>query len=131
MLYDLETQYTELLQKLASLEEGNEETYTIVCYCAAWCRTCQTFEKQFQPLASQHPEHIWVWVDVEEQEDLLIDEDLENFPTVLVQNKKGSVFYGPLPPFSEHIERVLKQAQSQTNYLADIPSFEQLLTAAQ
>lgn len=128
MLYDLETQYTELLQKLSSLDD---ETYTVVCYCAAWCRTCQAFEKQFQALASQQPQHAWVWVDVEEHEALVIDDELENFPTVLVQNKKGSIFYGPLPPFSEHIERVLKQAQSQANYLTDIPSFEQLLTAAQ
>ena len=128
MLYNPETHSTELLQKLST---HDEEAYTVVCYCAAWCRTCQSFEKQFQTLATQLPQHLWVWVDVEEHEALLLDEDLENFPTVLVQNKKGSVFYGPLPPFGEHLERILKQAQKQPTYLADIPSFKQLLTAAQ
>lgn len=117
----------QLQHKLSTL--GDDE-YVIVCFCAAWCRTCNGFKAQFESLASKHPQHAFVWLDIEEHEELLIDEDIEDFPTVLIQNKKGTLFYGPLLPFAEHIERLLQQAQSKAQYIAPVASFEQLLIAA-
>lgn len=117
----------ELQQQLANL---TDKQYAVVCFCAAWCRTCQGFEQQIQSLASKYPQHCFVWVDVEEHDELLIDEDLEDFPTILIQNKKGTLFYGPLLPFAEHIERLLKQAELKPQYTAEVPSFAQLVIAA-
>lgn len=108
---------TELQQHLTTL---SDESYVVVCYCAQWCRTCQGFEVPFAALAEQFPMHVFVWVDVEEHEDLVVVEDLEDFPTILVQTKNGTVFFGPIPPFAEHIERLLQQAPSMptTEHLA-------------
>lgn len=119
----------QLQHKLSVL---TDDEYAVVCFCAAWCKTCNGFKPQFETLATKYTQYAFVWVDVEEHEELLIDEDIEDFPTILIQNKKGTLFYGPLPPFAEHIERLLQQAQTKTQYIDPVASFEQLLiTAAQ
>ena len=117
----------ELLQKLSTQTDSQ---YTIVCFCAAWCRTCNGFEAQIESLELKYPQHSFVWVDVEEHENLLIDEDIEDFPTILIQNKKGTLFYGPLLPFAEHIDRLLQQAEKKPQFGAPVASFEQLVIAA-
>ncbi|HHU95385.1 MAG TPA: thioredoxin family protein [Alcaligenaceae bacterium] len=126
MLYPQKDQ-KELQQKLSSLSDNE---YIVVCFCAAWCRTCQGFEAQIESLEKKYPYHCFVWVDVEEHEELLIDEDIEDFPTILIQNKKGTLFYGPLLPFAEHIDRLLQQAEKNPQFVAPVASFEQLVTAA-
>lgn len=114
-------------QKLLS---STDNQYVIVCFCAAWCRTCKGFESQLEPLVQKYPQHTFVWVDIEEHEELLIDEDIEDFPTVLIQNKKGTLFYGPLLPFAEHIDRLLQQAETNPQYVTPVANFEQLVIAA-
>lgn len=99
------------LNKLhTSLQQRNDEAFTIVCYCAAWCNTCAAYQPQFDQLATQYPQHYFVWVDVEENEELLGDEDVEDFPTILIQNKKGTLFFGSLLPHIEHLQRLLDHA---------------------
>lgn len=126
MLYP-EKNHSDLLQQLAAL---HADQLTIVCYCAAWCKTCAGFESQLAQLVHKYPQHLFVWVDIEEHEELLIDEDLENLPTVLIQNKKGTVFYGPLLPFAEHIDRLLQQASKKMVFTTPVANFEQLVIAA-
>lgn len=116
-----------LQKRLSSLAENQ---YVVVCFCAAWCRTCKGFEAQINPLVQKYPQHTFVWVDIEEHEELLIDEDIEDFPTVLIQNKKGTLFYGPLLPFAEHIDRLLLQAETNPHYVTPVANFEQLVIAA-
>lgn len=125
MLYP-EKNRSELLQQLALLQE---DQLAIVCYCAAWCKTCTGFETQLEQLEQKYPQHLFVWVDIEEHENLLVDEDIEDFPTILIQNKKGTVFYGPLLPFAEHIDRLLQQASKKMVFTHPITNFEQLVIA--
>ncbi|MCQ9617102.1 thioredoxin family protein [Paenalcaligenes niemegkensis] len=93
-----------------TLQEQADDSLTIVCYCAAWCNTCKAYQPQFDELSALHPQHCFVWVDIEENEELLGDEDVDNFPTVLIQNKKGTLFFGPLLPHIEHLQRLLEHA---------------------
>lgn len=83
----------------------------IICYCAAWCRACGGFEEQVKDFAQSHPEAICLWIDIETHEDLLVEEDLENLPSFLIQKDGETLFYAPLPPMIEHIERLYEQAQ--------------------
>lgn len=94
-----------LTQLNTALQES--EAVIVACYCAAWCNTCGAYQASFNELAAQYPHHHFVWVDVEENEALLGDEDVENFPTLLIQNKKGTLFFGPLLPHIEHLQRLL------------------------
>ena len=126
MLYP-EKNRTELLQGLETLQA---DQFVVVCYCAAWCKTCAGFESQLAQLEQKYPQHLFVWVDIEEHEDLLIDEDIEDFPTILIQNKKGTVFYGPLLPFAEHLDRLLQQANKQSTFTHTAADFKALVVAA-
>src|SRR5699024_12159166 len=71
-----ETHTSGLQQRLTAPPDA----WVLVCYCAAWCRTCAGFETAVEQFARAHPDTICVWVDIEEHEDLLMDEDLEDLP---------------------------------------------------
>lgn len=107
-----------LNQLHTSLQCSNNDALVVVCYCAAWCNTCNAYQPQFDQLATQYPQHQFVWVDVEENEELLGDADVDDFPTLLIQNKKGTLFFGSLLPHIEHLQRLLDHADElpiQTN----------------
>lgn len=91
-----------------ALQSHDDEALIVVCYCAAWCNTCAAYQTQFEALATQFSQHCFVWVDIEENEELLGDEDVDNFPTLLLQNKKGTLFFGPLLPHIEHLQQLLE-----------------------
>jgi thioredoxin 1 len=83
-------------------------TWLVACFCAAWCDTCQAYRPKFQKLSQALPQHVFAWIDIEDHPELLGDEDVENFPTVLVQIGSKTVFYGPLLPNISHLEKLLK-----------------------
>ena len=93
-----------------ALQKVAPDSLIVVCYCAAWCDTCKGYQPEFAQLAERHPEHVFVWVDIEENEALLDDHDVENFPTLLVQRQAQNVFFGPMMPQIGHLERLLAQA---------------------
>jgi len=105
--FDAQTQLPALAKQLAA-----HDGLVVACYCAAWCDTCTQYRPAFEALAGRMPAHLFVWVDIEECEALLGDEDIENFPTLLLQSQAGNLFFGPLPPHAEHLERLLRGAQN-------------------
>lgn len=61
-------------------------------------------------MADEHPAHQFVWIDIEDQADLVGDLDVENFPTILIQRGDTVVFYGTMLPEPRQVARLL-QAQ--------------------
>lgn len=90
--------------------QGPHPELLVVCYCAAWCKTCTAYQPLFTSLSSQYPHAVFVWVDVEENEELLGDADVDDFPTLLVQNSAGTLFFGSVLPHIEHLQRLLDHA---------------------
>ncbi|NYT80390.1 thioredoxin family protein [Alcaligenaceae bacterium] len=84
-----------------------EDGLVIACYCAAWCDTCRQYRPDFDGLAQKWPQHTFVWIDIEENPDLLDDEDVENFPTILVQSRAGNLFFGSMLPYISHLEKLV------------------------
>ncbi len=123
--FDAQSQLPELARHLA-----NHEGLVIACYCAAWCDTCRGYRSGFEALAARMPEHVFLWIDIEENEALLDDEDVENFPTVLVQSSRGNVFYGPMLPHPEHLERLLRGVDAQSAVVEEGPGALRGLVAA-
>lgn len=101
------------LAELKLALQNAPDAHIVICFCAEWCRTCQKYQDDFKALAEQWPEHYFVWVDVEELPELLGDEDVEDFPTLQIQTPEGVVFYGPMLPHSEHLDRLLRDFQHQ------------------
>ena len=84
----------------------------VACYCAAWCDTCTIYRTRFDALAQRLPEHAFVWIDIEDFPDLLGDEDVENFPTLLIQRDDDVLFFGTMLPHIEQLERLIQTLQS-------------------
>ena len=86
--------------------------WIVACLCAAWCGTCGSYRAAFDALAARHPDKTFVWIDVEDQADVVGDLDVENFPTLLVQQGDTVAFFGPMLPDAAVAERLL-QAQAE------------------
>lgn len=82
----------------------------IACYCAAWCDTCSEYRPAFEALAARMPEALFVWIDIEDDPEWLGDEDVENFPTLLLQDHEGTRFWGTQLPHIQHLERLIRSA---------------------
>jgi thioredoxin-like negative regulator of GroEL len=86
------------------------ERWIVACLCAAWCGTCGSYRPAFDALAARHPDKVFVWIDIEDQADVVGDLDVENFPTLLVQRGETVSFFGTVLPDAAIAERMV-QAQ--------------------
>lgn len=80
----------------------------VACLCADWCGTCREYQDKFEMLSRQLPQHVFVWIDIEDHPDFTEDDDIVNFPTLLVQNAGGILFYGTMLPHIGHLEKLLR-----------------------
>ncbi|HEU0203247.1 MAG TPA: thioredoxin family protein [Burkholderiaceae bacterium] len=83
-----------------------------VCLCAAWCDTCDAYRVVFEAAAAQFRDARFVWLDIEDQEDLLGTIDVENFPTVLIAVGDQVRFFGTITPQPETLTRLLRASFS-------------------
>lgn len=86
------------------------DVWVVACLCAAWCDVCRQFRPAFDALAARHPAYRFVWVDVEDEADIVGDFDVEDFPTLLIQRGDTVVFFGTVLPDAGQALRLL-QAQ--------------------
>ncbi|HCE07639.1 MAG TPA: thioredoxin [Oxalobacteraceae bacterium] len=91
-----------------------DDTWTVACLCAAWCDTCLAYRATFDALAARHPLQHFVWIDIEDQADLVGDFDVENFPTLLIQRRDRVAFFGVVLPELRIADRLLT-AQFEKN----------------
>ena len=96
-------------QLAASIEDGG---WIVACLCAAWCGTCGGYRAVFEALAARHPDKTFVWIDIEDQADVVGDLDVDNFPTLLLQQAGTVAFFGPMLPEAALAERLV-QAQAE------------------
>lgn len=87
------------------------DALTVACLCAAWCGTCGSYRAAFEELAARHPDKTFVWIDIEDQADIVGDLDVDNFPTLLVQRGDTVAFFGTMLPDGAVADRLV-QAQA-------------------
>lgn len=104
----------------------------MACLCAAWCRTCDEFRPAIEDWARQRADVSVVWLDVEDDAELVGDLDVENFPTLLIQRGDAVQFFGPIPPRVSHAERLLAASGAEGGMQADetLPDLHARLLAA-
>jgi thioredoxin 1 len=88
-------------------ETLTDDVWIVACLCAAWCDVCSQYRPGFEELAAQHPDKRFVWVDVEDQADVVGDLDVENFPTLLIQRGDTVAFFGTVQPDLHQANRLL------------------------
>lgn len=90
-------------------ELARTEGLTIACYCAQWCDTCVAYQPELTHLSERYPQHCFIWIDIEDDPDLLDDFDVENFPTLLIQKQDKNYFFGTMLPHISHLERLIQR----------------------
>lgn len=91
---------------MAALLAG--ERWIVACLCAAWCGTCGSYRATFDALAARHPDKLFVWVDIEDNADVVGDLDVENFPTLLLQRGDTVAFFGTMLPDGAIADRLVQ-----------------------
>lgn len=89
----------------AALRNGK---WVVACLCAGWCGSCREYAVNFAAWAERRPEHHFVWIDIEDQADLVGDLDIDNFPTLLMQQGSTVSFFGTMEPDTRQSERLLQ-----------------------
>jgi thiol-disulfide isomerase/thioredoxin len=98
----------------------------VACLCARWCRTCDAYQATLAAVrettradaAAEDPPPRFVWVDIEDEAELVDDLDIENFPTLLVARGPVLLFFGTVTPHAGTLERLVRGALAGTLSLA-------------
>lgn len=88
--------------------DGRSGRFIVACLCAEWCSSCREYRDTFAQVAQHFAGVRFVWVDVEDQAELVDGIDVENFPTVLIASDEGPRFFGPLTPQPDTLVRLVR-----------------------
>lgn len=100
--------------RAAIAEALASDRWVVACLCAAWCGTCASYRTAFDSVAERHPDKLFVWIDVEDQADVVGDLDVENFPTLLIQREDVVAFFGTMLPDPALADRLVKAQAAQS-----------------
>ena len=99
-----------------------QESWHVICLCAAWCGVCRDWRAAFDAAAGAHPQARFDWVDVEDEADALGEVDVETFPTVLIAQGSRPRFYGPVLPSAAQLGRLLASLETDSAAGAPVPA---------
>jgi thiol-disulfide isomerase/thioredoxin len=85
-----------------------QEAVLVVCLCAEWCGVCRDYVQTFQQMQTRFPLARFLWIDVEDDADLLHPLEVENFPTLLLIAGGQPRFFGPVRPQPQTLERLIR-----------------------
>lgn len=86
----------------------NTSWVLLACLCAQWCGVCRDYRSRFEEVQAEFPEVRFIWVDVEDDADLVDPVEVENFPTLLIAVDGKPRFFGPLAPHRETLARLVR-----------------------
>jgi thiol-disulfide isomerase/thioredoxin len=80
----------------------------VICLCAQWCSTCRSYRATFERAAREFADARFLWVDIEDEAEVMGAIDVENFPTLLIGTGGDPRFFGTLTPQPEILARLLR-----------------------
>jgi thioredoxin 1 len=86
----------------------------VACLCADWCGACREYKPLFDSLATKFPNVRFLWVDVEDEADLIDPIEVEDFPTILIAKDQNPLFFGTVLPHIETLERLIQDKMTQS-----------------
>jgi thioredoxin reductase (NADPH) len=93
----------------------------VVALCAAWCDTCGEFRAAFDRLALSRPQTTFVWLDIEDDAEVVGDVDVENFPTLAIYRGGDVLHFGISLPHGTTVGRLIDALADQAPALGDPP----------
>jgi thioredoxin 1 len=87
---------------------SNPNPVLVACLCADWCGVCRDYRARFEQMQARFPDTQFLWIDVEDEADLLHPLDVEDFPTILLAVGDEARFFGTITPQPEMLERLIR-----------------------
>ena len=100
---------------------GQSSSLLVVCFCAAWCDTCDGVRTALERIAARDSSASYVWLDIEDDAALMDDIEIENFPTLAVYRDGSPLFFGVSPPQEGVIARTLAALASGDARAVEVP----------
>ena len=102
----------------------------VLFLCAVWCDTCREFRAAAARLAAAHADVAFVWLDVEDDEDIVGDVDVENFPTLAIVRGEAVLHFGASLPHEAGVARLVEEMRVREHAAAGIPQAVGAMVAA-
>lgn len=80
----------------------------VACLCADWCGTCREYRPLFTQVQQEFPDIRFVWIDIEDQADLVDPIEVDNFPTLLIAQHDTPHFFGVITPHIDTLRRLIQ-----------------------
>jgi len=104
------------LTSVSDPSKTDDPPLLVACLCAQWCRTCDAYRDTLaatrDAIRLGHPDRAtrYVWVDIEDESDLVGELDIEDFPTLLLARGDEVLFFGPILPHAQTLDRLVRGA---------------------
>jgi len=109
-------------------DNRSDKNAIVACLCADWCGTCREYLPLFAQLKARFQKTSFLWIDIEDQAELVDPIEVDNFPTVLVVVNGQARFFGTVLPHLETLQRLLSaQLDAQAPALLGLPDVEELV----
>lgn len=102
----------------------------VLFLCAAWCDTCGDFHATAQRLADSHPDIVFAWLDIEDDEAIVGDVDVENFPTLAIVRGETVLHFGVSLPHEAGVARLIEEMMVREQAASDVPDAVRAMVAA-
>jgi thiol-disulfide isomerase/thioredoxin len=83
----------------------------VACLCAEWCGTCRDYRGAFDAAAAANPGARFAWIDIEDRPAVMGDLEVETFPTLLIADGDGVLFFGPVTPHASTLAGLVERAR--------------------
>ena len=94
----------------------------VVCLCAAWCDTCNEFRVAFERIAEARPQMLFLWLDIEDDAELVGETDIENFPTLAIYRGAAVLHFGVSLPQEATVARMVDALADRQVGVDDAPA---------
>ncbi len=85
--------------------------FLVAGLCAEWCGTCREWRAVFDAQARAYSGGAdFVWVDVEDHDEVMDAVEVDNFPTVLIAHGDQVLFFGTITPHAGTLARLVREA---------------------
>ena len=88
-----------------------QQTLLVACLCAGWCGACREYKPLFEQLQQEFAGAQFLWIDIEDEADLVDPVEVENFPTLLIASGAEPRFFGTVTPHLDTLRRLIKTQQ--------------------
>ncbi len=79
----------------------------VACLCAQWCNTCCDYQATFWRIREEFPLARFVWVDIEDESEIVEPVEVENFPTILISKSGQPRFFGTVTPHGQTLRALI------------------------